>query len=194
MADRGAITVDVGGGATGIVVAAPFSNPRKAVNGLGGTVWLGGRYGLTNNLELGVSAFYSPPVAYFHHDVVVPTARGEFPGTLTHQLGRFGGMVGARYLVGMVWRLTLGVDVGWSRRSYAGFQHIDVSGAEPADYELGLPDFTTDNLLVAPIIGLEWAAGDHWSISILPRGELLLGPDATFAVTVPLVFSWSWYL
>jgi hypothetical protein len=103
-------------------------------------------------------------------------------------------MIGARYLVGMVWRLTLGLDVGWSHRSYSNFHHIDVSGSEPVDYELGLPNFTTDNLIVAPVVGVEWAAGDHWSLSLLPRTELLLGPDPTVALTVPLVLSWSWYL
>lgn len=193
-ADRGAVSIDAGGGLTGLQVAAPFASSNQTVNGLSGVAWLGGRYAIRNELELGVSAFYEPPVRYFHEDVSLVTDRGSFPGTLTHQIQRFGGMVGARYLVGMVWRLTLGIDVGWSRRVYKGFQHIDVSGSEPVDYELGLPDFNTDNVLVAPIIGLEWAAGDHWSIAILPRAEFLLGPDATVGVTVPLVLSWSWYL
>ncbi len=194
-ADRGALTVDVGGGVTGLRLGAPFARPQVAVNGVAPAVWLGGRYALRNELELALGGFYEPPVTYWHHNVTVPTERGEFPGTLTHRMHRYGAVVGARYLHGMVWRATVGLDVGWSRRGYSDFTHLDVSEVSgPIDYELALPAFRTDNFLLAPVVGLEWAAGDHWSLSLLPRVELLLGPDPTVAITVPLTLSWSWYL
>ena len=194
-ADRGALTVDVGGGMTALRLGTPFARPQVAVNGFAPTVWLGGRYALTNEVEFGVAGFFEPPVTYWHHGVTVPTERGAFPGTLTHRMHRYGALVGARYLHGMVWRLTVGLDLGWSRRSYSGFLHLDPSSpAGPIDYELDLPAFRTDNVVLAPVAGIEWAAGDHWSISLLPRLELLLGPDPTVALTVPLTLSWSWYL
>jgi hypothetical protein len=48
--------------------------------------------------------------------------------------------------------------------------------------------------MLAPLAGVEWAIGDHWSLSILPRYEQLLGSDGTFAISIPVLFSWSWYL
>lgn len=193
-ADRGAITVDAGGGLTALSVAAPFASPTKSLTSSAPVAWLGGRYAFSNSFEVGVAAFYEPSVNLFHNGVTVETANGQFPGTLNHQLHRYGGLVGARYVRGMVFRFTAGLDLGWSHRVYAGFRHIDdTDAANPVDYGLDLPAFSTDNLVVAPLAGIEWAAGDHWSLSLLPRFEVLVGPDMTYAITVPLVVSWSWY-
>lgn len=194
LADRGAITIDAGGGLTALVLPAPFANPSKSVTSSAPTAWIGGRYALSNSLEVGASVFYEPSVNIFHNGVTVETRNGQFPGTLNHQLQRYGGLFGARYLRGMVFRFTAGLELGWSHRVYSGFRHIDDSNAaNPVDYGLDLPAFTTDNVVIAPLAGVEWAAGDHWSISLLPRFELLVGPDMTYAFTVPLVVSWSWY-
>lgn len=193
-ADRGAITIDAGGGLTALSLPAPFAVPSKSLTSSSATAWLGGRYALTNSFELGASAFYEPPVEVFHNGVVVHTSNGEFPGTLNHRLQRYGGLVGARYVRGMVFRFTAGLELGWSHRSYSAFRHIDdTNPANPVDYGLSLPEFTTDNVVIAPLAGVEWAVGDHWSVSVLPRFEILAGPDMTYAVTVPLLVSWSWY-
>lgn len=192
--DRGAITVDVGGGLTALSVAAPFADPSKRLTSSAPVAWLGGRYAFSNSFEVGAAGFYEPSVNLFHNGVNVESRNGSFPGTLNHQLHRYGGLLGARYVRGMVFRFTAGLDLGWSHRVYGGFRHIDDTDAtNPVDYGLDLPAFTTDNLIIAPLAGVEWAAGDHWSISVLPRFELLVGPDMTYAVTVPLVISWSWY-
>jgi hypothetical protein len=79
--------------------------------------------------------------------------------------------------------------------TYSEFQHIDVAGLDGAtDFGLALPAFNTDNVLLAPSVGLEWSGGDHWSFSLVPRAHFLLGPEPTFAIVVPLTVSWSWYL
>lgn len=193
-ADRGAITIDAGGGLAALSVAAPFANPSQPLTSSAPTAWLGGRYAFTNSFEVGAAAFYEPSVNLFHNGVTVETRNGQFPGTLNHQLQRYGGLLGARYVRGLVFRLTAGLELGWSRRVYSGFRHIDdTNSANPVDYGLELPAFTTDNMVIAPLAGIEWAVGDHWSVSLLPRFELLLGPDMTYAVAVPLVVSWSWY-
>ena len=194
MADKGALSAEAGGGMSDLVVAAPFASAPKTMNSLSATVYLGARYALSNSLELVGSAFYEPPVTLWHNDVTVETPNGLFPGTLTHQLSRYGGQAGAHLVLGAVWRVHLGLELGWSHRMYSGFRHIDVTGAEPFDYKLGLPDFNTDNLVVSPVVGLEWAAGDHWSIAVMPRAQALLGPDATFSLVVPVTFCWSFYL
>lgn len=193
-ADRGAITIDAGGGLTAISLPAPFAIGANNLSSSSATAWLGGRYAISNSFELAASAFYEPPVDVFHNGVVVHTSNGDFPGTLEHKIQRYGGLVGARYVRGMIFRFTAGLELGWSHRAYSGFRHIDdTDPANPVDYGLALPSFTTDNVVIAPLAGIEWAAGDHWSVSLLPRFELLAGPDMTYAVTVPLVVSWSWY-
>lgn len=194
LADRGAVSVEAGGGMSGLVVAAPYATEAKPLNSLAPAVLVGGRYALRDSLEVSGSAYFEFPVALWHNGVTVVTPNGSFPGSLTHQMYRYGGQAGARFVLGMVWRLHLGLELGWSHRVYSGFQHIDDTGAALVDYKLGLPDFSTDNLVVAPVVGLEWAAGDHWSLAIMPRAQALLGPDATFALVVPLTFSWSFYL
>ncbi|HTP51418.1 MAG TPA: hypothetical protein VMK42_12020, partial [Anaeromyxobacteraceae bacterium] len=62
------------------------------------------------------------------------------------------------------------------------------------DYNLQLSDFGTDNILLQPLVGLEWEFADHASISVLARVPILLGPEATVGVSVSLAFSYSWFL
>jgi hypothetical protein len=194
-ADRGALTVDAGGGFAAPFLKAPYSTDSSALRVLTGSAWLGGRYGLTNNLELSLSAFWEPSVQVFHNATTVRFDGSDFPGTLGHKASRYGGLAGGRLVFGYVWRVSLGLEAGWSHRVYSGFDHIDDSRPGAAvSYGLQLQDFSTDNLVVAPLAGLEWMPGDSWSISIVPRTEILLGPDPTLAISVPLLFSWSWYL
>jgi hypothetical protein len=71
-----------------------------------------------------------------------------------------------------------------------------VNAASVAPYPLAPPlaDVSLDNVVVAPLASVEWMAGDHYSFSLTPRIQLVLGKEPTVAVMVPLVFSWSWYL
>jgi hypothetical protein len=59
---------------------------------------------------------------------------------------------------------------------------------------LTLGNGSTDQLLVAPLLGIEWLATDHLRFSIMPRLEVLLGGKSTFGVVVPITVGWSWYL
>jgi hypothetical protein len=89
----------------------------------------------------------------------------------------------------------VGVDLGWSHRSYSKLDAInDSNRSAPFDYGLGLSSYSADNLVVSPVLGLEWVVGDHYSLSLMPRFEFLVGKDRTWAFTAPLTFSWSWFL
>jgi hypothetical protein len=97
-------------------------------------------------------------------------------------------------MTGKVWRFIAGAAVGWSHRAYSDFQYINSQPNEPRDFALSFPDVTRNNWVLAALIGVEWAEGDHWSLSLLSRYEQLLGTDSTFALSARLVFSFSWYL
>ncbi len=194
LADRGALTLDIGAGGTALALPAPYAPTSGSVLGTLFVASLGLRYAVRNWIELATSAEFEPPVTYFHNGVTVTTPDGSFPGTLKHRFYRYSAFVGGRVLTGSVWRFVAGADVGWSHRVYSSFQHInDLDPNNPRDYGLTLPNLTRDNLVIAALAGVEWAVGDHWSLSILPRYEQLLGPDS-FALSARLVFSWSWYI
>jgi hypothetical protein len=178
-----------------VLVPAPWAKVPTSTPSLAGLVVAGVRYGWSNNVELTLGGFFEPPVTEFHHGITLQTDNGAFPGTLRHQLIRFGAQGGVRAVFGMVWRFVLGFETGWSRREYSGFQHIDTGSVDgPRDYGLELPSFSVDNVLLAPSVGIEWAGGDHWAVSLEPRLQILLGPEPTFALLIPLALSWSWYL
>jgi hypothetical protein len=80
---------------------------------LAGLVTAGVRYAWSNNLELTLGGFFEPPVTEFHNDVTVETENGAFTGTLRHRLMRGGALGGVRGVFGMVWRLVVGLEVGW---------------------------------------------------------------------------------
>jgi hypothetical protein len=83
----------------------------------------------------------------------------------------------------------------WCHRAYYGVQHInDSDPANPFDYQLGLSSFGRDNLVVSPAVGVEWDFADRWSVTAVPRADVLLGHDSTVAVTAVILFSYSWYL
>jgi len=203
LADRGALTVEAGAGAAGTLLPAPtppaFTITTGATTGLtAGAGWLGARYALSNQLEVSVSAFYEPRVSVFHNGVVLQPAEPPataFPGTLSHRLVEYGGLAGARWVTGSVWRFIVTCELGWARRLYSGFTHYDdraTSGA--VDYRLSLADTTADAVLLSLGGGLEWAFADKLSLSLIPRIQLAAGSAVVPSVVIPLVVSYSWYL
>jgi hypothetical protein len=110
-----------------------------------------------------------------------------FPGTAA--------VVGIRLVQGYVWRLHVGVDAGWIRTSFARRDLIDgsVPGNEHS-FGLGLRDRVSDTLVVAPVAGVEWQLADHWSISVMPRLELLVGVPTNLAAVLPVTVGRSWFL
>jgi hypothetical protein len=202
-ADRGALSVDVGGGATATLLPSPalagfrtvraVTTPTTAAEGC-----LGLRYALSNDFEVTLAAFYEPSVTVFHNGVTLETLQPpltQLPGTLRHQLVRHGAQAGARRLWGSVWRIFVGGEVGWERRSNTGFAHLDDRDPAAAfDYRLDLPSTSVDSLVLSAGGGLEWAFADKMSLTVSPRLQLLVGREFTFTATLPVVFSFSWYL
>lgn len=194
-ADRRAASVDVAGGLTATPVSAPGAQPAKSTASTSASVWLGLRYALSNQLELTATGFYEPSVAVYQNGMVLHDAAGDFPGTLAHGFGRVGGQGGARFVTGLVWRFVAGLEVGAARRSWTNLAMLDDRiPTSPVDYGLTIPNRTDWSFVLAPTVGVEWAGGDHWSIAVLPRAQLLLAKDVSWAVVLPLQFSWSWYL
>lgn len=194
-ADRGALSVDVGAGGVAAAVPALKAEPPHSTVSFDASFWLGGRYALTNWFELSATGFFEPPAQLFHNDINLVTDSGTYPGTTRHEFWRFGAQGGARLVLGMRFRFHVGVELGWCQQLYVGQQHFDTSNPQAAvDYGLVLPDASVANFVIAPLLGLEWVGGDSWSFAVLPRAQLLLGPSFSWAVILPLQFSWSWYL
>jgi hypothetical protein len=99
-----------------------------------------------------------------------------------------------RYVFGTVLRPFFGIEGGWTHRTYSAVHHVNTNVQPNQDYNLGLSDFGADNLLLQPLVGVEWGFADHASVSLIGRVPILLGPEATFGFSVSLLFSYSWYL
>jgi hypothetical protein len=198
-ADRGAVTIDAGGGGLTAFLPAPTPDGFLVSSNVTLTTaplaWAGARYALSNTLEIALGGFYEPPVMVFHNGAIVTSPDGaRLPGTLQHHYSGFGAAAGARWLWGDIWRLTVGGEAGWSRRFYGGLAHINDAAANPYDYRLDLHDFTVDSVTLSALGGIEWSFSDHMSVSVLARLQLLAGRELSFAATLPIVFSYGWYL
>ena len=188
-ADRGALTVEASSGVSIESVRLPPSLGSAAQVGASASVDLAGWYAVTNGLELGVRAFLEPPSSWVHDGA----SSGQFNGSLTSTSSRFGAVAGARFVHGLIWQFTAGASAGFSQRFFSNLDLYDVSGASPRSFGLQLANFSTTSTVVAPSLGLRWI-GDHLSVGIEPRLELLFGPGVAWAVTIPLSLSWSVYL
>jgi hypothetical protein len=193
-ADRGAVTIEAAPVLT-LLPSAPSqgSGSTTMASVAGGLV--GVRYGLRNDLELTAAAFYEAPASYFHAGVRLRTADGSFGGTLAEREDRLGGLVGVRFVRGLVWRFHLGADVGWSRQRYWARDLIDVSDPGNAhSFGLGLAEKSTNAVVLAPVAGIEWQITDRWTIAAIPRVELSLGGVNHVAVMLPISVGYSWYV
>ena len=192
--DRGALSAEIGSGAALINVRAPYAVGAPTQIGSSWTTSVGVRYALTNSLELGASAFYQPPATFTHGGAQVPASGGTLEGVLLERTSQLGALVGARFLHGRIWRFVAGANFGFARRSFSGINHYDVSDPAGAQsYGLTLTDTSQTAPILAPSAGFEWA-GDHVSVAFVPRMEFLLGQTRTWALSMPLTVSWSWYL
>jgi hypothetical protein len=193
LADRSAVTLDAGAGASVLRVVAPYADSRASQVGSAPAIWIDGRYGLTNSIELTATFFAETSVPFYVSDTTITSDAGKLTGTLQMRTRRYGLMAGARLLHGNVWRLILGGDVGWALSSYSSMHLIVADQYGPRDSGLALADTTASSLVLAPSAGVSWV-GDKLSITILPRFEVLLGSASTWAVAVPLTIGWDWYL
>jgi hypothetical protein len=194
-AERSAVSLDIGSGVALISVRAPYAQGAPSQTGTSFVTSLGFRYALTNTLELGAAAFYEPPSTFTHADAHVPSPGGLLPGTLSERTQQFGLLARGRFVQGFTWRFVAGADVGFAIRSFSNVDHYDVSDPStgPRSYGLNLADTSQKALLVAPSAGVEWT-GDRFTIGLVPRVEVLFGNPRTWAVSLPLTLSWSWYL
>ncbi len=188
-ADRGALSLDVGAGAAGLNLPAPYATGGGNTVGVGFETMVGLRYALTNALEFTAAAYFEPNVTYVHDGVgvQVPGNARPLPGTVTNSLYFVGAVGGLRYVGGSVWKLVVGLEAGWCHRVYTGVR-FDGSASFP------LPSFSTNNFVLQPLLGVEWAFADHWSASLIPRFMVLIGPDATLGASLLLSISYSWFL
>jgi hypothetical protein len=188
-ADRGALSLDVGVGAAGLSLAAPYASSGGNIAAVDFEAMLGLRFAVTNELEFTLAGYYEPDVSYMHNSVTITEEKyGSFSGNVTHSLSAFGLVAGIRYVRGTVWKLVVGLEGGWNHRAYSGIQF------EYPGNQATLPSFGTDNIVIQPLVGVEWAFADHWSASLLPRFTILIGPDATIGASLMLSISYSWFL
>jgi hypothetical protein len=192
-ADRGALTVELGPALT-VLGASPSQGSGSTTLATAGGGAIGVRFALSNELELSATGLWEAPADYIHSNVEVGTATGTVRGTFSERVQRYGALAGIRYVRGFVWRLHLGVDIGWSRETFTRRDLLDVSDAGNIhSFGLALQDRATDSLVLAPVAGLEWQFSDHWSILAAPRIDIVLGGVERIALLLPITLGCSWY-
>lgn len=188
-ADHGALSLDVGVGAAGLSLAAPYGPNSGHMLAIDFEAMLGLRYALTNELEFTLAGSFEPELSYTRDNVLVTASEsGAVSGTVAFALSQFGVVAGVRYVRGSVWKFVVGLEGGWNHRSYSEIQFTYANGQST------LPSFGTDNLVLQPVLGVEFAFSDHWSASLLSRFTVLIGPDSTVGASLILSFSYSWFL
>jgi hypothetical protein len=192
-ADRGALTLDVGPSLS-LLNATPSEGAGSATLATGGGGTLGLRYALSNALELGALVVWEASADYFHTGVEIATPTGRPRGTLAERAQRYGALAGVHYVRGYVWRLHLGAELGWTRETFTRRDLLDVSDPRNAhSFGLGLRDETSNSLILAPVAGVEWQFADHWSVSVMPRVQFLVGGTTRVGLLVPATVGYSWF-
>jgi hypothetical protein len=193
-ADRGASSLDLGTGVTALALRPPFADNGSTGWSVALSVSFGLRYALTHQLELTLGGFYDLPAHVTHAGTSISTVdSGTFTGTLEYELSRFGMLAGIRYVTGLVLRLHIGAELGWSHQAFSSLQLHDPARPGAPDFGLGLPDLALDSLLVQPGLGVEWAFADHWSASLLLRFIAILSAEPAFGLSGGLSISYSWF-
>jgi hypothetical protein len=193
-ADRGALTLDVGGGIAVEGVAAPYVSGGTRLWGFDPAVQLALRYAVTHVFEITVDGVFTTPSVWYHNAAVVSQGGASYTGTLQHKLYRVGALVGVRAVFGLTWRPFVQLQVGWSHRSFYGFRHID--DQEPGlaqDYYLSLPPVSRESFVAAASGGIQWC-GDNLCVSLAPRLEWLVGANPMPVISIPVSIGWSFYL
>jgi hypothetical protein len=193
-AERGAVSLDVGGGFVATRQRAPYDTSGSVV-GTEGSVWLGGRVAITNSIELTASLFFDLPATFDVASVGVPTGADTARGTLESKVNRKGMLLGARFVDGLRWRLIAGGELGLSQTTFSSQQLYDVTDPSgPRNYGLALQDSSRMSLLLAPSAGIQWT-GDRLSVSFVPRFQWAVGGGRpSWTVAFPLTVGWDWYV
>jgi hypothetical protein len=193
-ADKGALTLEIGGGVAVLRAPAQYADNSASQVGSVPEIVVGGRYALTNWLELSTLAFGEPSESFFVPGTTIASDAGKLSGTLQMKVQRYGLLGGVRLLHGNVWRLIVGADAGWALSMYSSMRLLDDSGASAGrDFGLSLPDKNVNSLILAPSAGVSWV-GDKLSVTVLPHFEVMVSGTTTWAISIPLTIGWDFYL
>jgi hypothetical protein len=194
LADRGALTLELSPALTWWPSMGPSVGSGDGVSGTTAGGLVGVRYALRNDLDLTAAGFYEAPADFTNPGTTVDTAAGPLTGTLTARTSRWGALVGARWVHGLVWRWFVGAEIGWSQQSFTELDLIDVSDpSNPQSFGLGLADRSQGAFVLSPLAGVEWQFADHWSVAIAPRVQVMLDGVGRVGVVLPVSVGYSWY-
>jgi hypothetical protein len=193
LGDRGAFSLDAGGVIAGVRME-PAVGVGDSVTGTVAGVTIGARYAISNHLEVTATLDWFAEAPFYNDNTALTTSNGGFAGQLQSRFGAYSAKVGAHYVTGLVWRFRAGAEVGWLHRSFTRMDLVDVSrpGA-PRSLGLGLGSRDFDDVVVSPMVGIEWLVSDRVSLAVTPRAEIVLESPGALWVSVPLVMSYSWY-
>lgn len=193
LADRGAFSVE-GGALFSASRIPPGLGQGDAQSGTLGGGTIGVRYALRNNLEITASGTWFQPAPFYNDNTTIVHNGSSFTGQFQSRVGRMSAGLGGDYVLGTVWRLHAGGELGWSSVTFDRMDLIDLSDpANPRSFALGLGSRSVNGAFLAPRLGLEWTATDRLSFAITPRIELLFGHPQMTIVTIPITASYSWY-
>jgi hypothetical protein len=191
-ADRGALSLDAGAVVSAARVPPGAGSGDPVFGSLAGAT-VGGRYALRNYFEVSANAVWLQAVPFYNDSTTITTPNGVFVGQAQARVGRIGATVGAHYVTGLVCRVRVGAEVGWSRVLFERMDLVDVRNpSSPRSFGLALGERALDSVIVAPTAGLEWMVSDHLSFAITPRVEFTLDTGLA-SVAVPLTVAYSWY-
>ena len=193
-ADRAALSGEVQAGVALTSVQTAYVSDTRSSIGVAPSIGAQVSYALTNWLELGLGGAWMTPTSWYYRDQTYAKDGVSYAGDLQQRETQLGIWAGPKFLAGSVYRFSLELDAGYTRRSYSQIHFLQVQpDGSAADYGFNLADTAQNGLLLSPALGFE-TGGDHWVLGIHPR--LLVDPSAlkSFAVVVPLSFQWSLYL
>ena len=193
LADRGALTLELGGNIAGLRIEPELGLGRYVV---GTTVGVDARarYAFTNWLEVTSLVAWTASAPFVHENVSINDPNGTFQGELHGNIGRYELLTGVRFGHGLGLRTFGGVEAGAALTSVTKLDFVDPSnGQSYLAYGWTLPNRTRTSFVLASNIGVEWALSDHWSLSVGARMEWLTGSPRALAVTVPVTIGHSWY-
>lgn len=194
LADRGAYTVELAPSFTWWPAWGPPVGSGSGVSGTTGGGLVGVRYALRHELELSVSGFYEAPAEFTNPGTTVDSDAGPLVGTTRATVSRWGVLLGARWVHGLAMRWFVGGEIGWAQQRLTKLDHIDVSDpGNPQSFGLGLPDRSSNSLVLSPLAGVEWQFADHWSVAVAPRVQVTVGGVSHVGVVVPVSLGYSWY-
>jgi hypothetical protein len=194
VADRGALTLEVSPAFTWWPAWGPPVGSGSGVSGWTAGGLLGLRYAVRNELELTATGFYEVPADFTNPGTTVDAGTVPLTGTTRATVSRWGVLLGARWVQGLVWRWFVGAELGYAQQQIKGVDLIDVSDpVNPRSFGLEFPVQNEGAFVLSPLAGIEWQFADRWSVAFTPRLQVMLGGVSRVAVVLPVSLGYSWY-